>query len=103
MTVGSYQVALDDPRTALALQQEHAAGRPNLGSLPPLLYQLGRGLGYQVVYSDVTEGTSSRKPESAAGQLPSGGQAQFGYDMATGLGSLKATGFADTVAGLASP
>ena len=88
---------------ALALQQEHAAGRPNLGSLPPLLYQLGRGLGYQVVYSDVTEGTSSRKPESAAGQLPSGGQAQFGYDMATGLGSLRATGFADTVAGLASP
>lgn len=88
---------------ALALQQEHAAGRPNLGSLPPLLYGLGRGLGYQAIFSDVTEGTSSRKPKSAAGQKPSGGQAQFGYDMATGLGSLKAVDFADAVAGLVSP
>ena len=88
---------------ALTLQQEHAAGRPNLGSLPPLLYGLGRGLGYQAIFSDVTEGTSSRKPKSAAGQKPSGGQAQFGYDMATGLGSLKAVGFADAVAGLVSP
>ena len=56
-----------------------------------------------MVLNDVTEGTSSRKPNSAAGQEPSGGKAQFAYDMATGLGSLKATGFADTVAGFASP
>jgi kumamolisin len=85
---------------ALVLQQEQRAGRPPLGSLPPLLYELARGPGYGTVFYDVTSGTSSRKPGSAPGQSPAGGAAQPGYDLATGLGSLKATAFADAVAAL---
>lgn len=83
---------------ALSLQREAAAGRPPLGSLPPLLYQLARGPAYDSIFSDVTVGSSSRKPRSAAGRLPSGGAAQPGYDLATGLGSLRASAFADAVA-----
>lgn len=85
---------------SLVLQQEMAAGRPALGSLPPLLYELARGPGYDSVFYDITTGTSSRKPDSAAGKTPAGGAAQPGYDLATGLGSLRATGFADSVAAL---
>jgi len=84
---------------ALVLQQEFEAGRPALGSLPPLLYRLAGGPGYDTVFNDITAGTSSTNPKSAAGRKPSGGAAQPGYDMATGLGSLKAAAFADAVAG----
>ncbi|MCB0859684.1 MAG: hypothetical protein KDB54_03440 [Solirubrobacterales bacterium] len=83
---------------ALAVQQEKQAGRPPLGLITPLLYRLGRGPGYGTTFYDVTVGTSSRKPNSAAGKTPAGGAAQPGYDLATGLGSLKATAFADAVA-----
>jgi kumamolisin len=83
---------------ALVLEQERAAGRPLLGSLPPLLYELARGPGYSTVFSDITVGSSSRKPSSAVGKSPAGGAAQPGYDLATGLGSLKATAFAEAVA-----
>jgi subtilase family serine protease len=83
---------------ALVLEQERKAGRPALGSLPPLLYELARGPGYHSIFSDITEGTSSRNPGSAAGKSPAGGAAQPGYDLATGLGSLKAGAFADAVA-----
>jgi subtilase family serine protease len=83
---------------ALVLEQERKAGRPRLGSLPPLLYELARGPGYGSIFFDVTSGTSSKKPGSAAGQSPAGGAAQPGYDLATGLGSLKAAAFADAVA-----
>jgi kumamolisin len=83
---------------ALVLQQERKAGRPPLGSLPPLLYQLARGSGYHSIFFDITKGTSSRKPKSALGKSPAGGAAQPGYDLATGLGSLKATAFAAAVA-----
>jgi subtilase family serine protease len=88
---------------ALVLQQERKAGRPRLGSLSPLLYQLARGADYHSIFFDVTTGTSSRRPHSPRGQSPSGGAAQPGYDLATGLGSLKAGAFADAVAGLAAP
>jgi len=84
----------------LTLQQERAAGRPALGSLPPLLYQLARGPDYDSVFFDITEGSSSRKPKSAAGRSAAGGAAQPGYDLATGLGSLRATAFADAVSAL---
>jgi kumamolisin len=83
---------------ALVLEQERAAGRAPLGSLAPLLYELARGPGYSSVFFDVTQGTSSRTPNSALGQSPAGGAAQAGYDLATGLGSLKAVAFADVVA-----
>jgi hypothetical protein len=83
---------------ALAVEQERKAGRPRLGSLPPLLYQLARGPNYSSIFFDVTKGTSSRRPHSAAGQAPAGGAAQAGYDLATGLGSLNAVAFADAVA-----
>jgi kumamolisin len=83
---------------ALVLEQERKAGRPRLGSLPPLLYQLARGPGYRSIFYDVMSGTSSRKPSSAVGKSPAGGAAQPGYDLATGLGSLKAMAFADAVA-----
>ena len=83
---------------SLTLEQEQAAGRPALGSLPPLLYELARGPAYGSIFSDITVGTSSRKPHSAAGTSPAGGAAQPGYDLATGLGSLRATAFADAVA-----
>ena len=53
---------------ALVLQQERKAGRPPLGSLPPLLYQLARGSGYHSIFFDITKGTSSRKPKSAVGR-----------------------------------
>ena len=83
---------------ALALEQERKAGRPRLGSLPPLLYELARGPGYDEIFSDIIVGTSSQDPNSPIGQSPAGGAAQPGYDLATGLGSLKATAFADAVA-----
>lgn len=83
---------------ALVLEQERDAGRPRLGSLSPLLYELARGPVYNSIFSDITNGTSSRHPKSAVGQTPAGGAAQPGYDLATGLGSLKAAAFADAVA-----
>jgi kumamolisin len=83
---------------ALVLQQERAAGRPALGALPALLYQLARGPGYDSIFFDITSGTGSPRPRTPVGQTPAGGAAQPGYDMATGLGSLKAAAFADAVA-----
>jgi subtilase family serine protease len=83
---------------ALVQEQERAAGRPRLGSLPPLLYELARGPDYDSIFFDVTHGTSSRHPNSAVGQSPAGGAAQAGYDLATGLGSLNAAAFAEAVA-----
>ena len=85
---------------ALVLQQERKAGRPHLGSLPPLLYQLARGRNYHSIFYDITKGTSAKNPKSAVGKTPAGGAAQRGYDLATGLGSLKATAFAKAVASL---
>jgi kumamolisin len=86
---------------ALVLQQERRTGRAPLGSLPPLLYRLARGSRYHAIFSDVTRGTSSPHPRSALGRSPAGGAAQPGYDLATGLGSLKAAPFASAVAALA--
>jgi subtilase family serine protease len=83
---------------ALVLQQERRAGRPPLGSLPPLLYRLARGSDYHAIFYDITRGTSSRRPKSALGRSPAGGAAQPGYDLATGLGSLNAEAFASAVA-----
>ncbi len=87
---------------ALALQQEKEAGRPPLGSITPLLYSLARRPDYHSIFYDVTKGTASRKPNSAIGKSPAGGAAQPGYDLATGLGSLRATAFADAIAALPS-
>ncbi len=83
---------------AMTLQQERRAGRPRLGSLPPLLYSLARGRSYGSVFFDITRGTSSRHPRTKGGRSPAGGAAQRGYDLATGLGSLKASAFAAAVA-----
>ena len=83
---------------ALVVEQERDAGHARLGSLSPLLYQLARGPGYGSIFFDITSGTSSRNPSSAVGMSPAGGAAQPGYDLATGLGSLKAAAFADAVA-----
>ena len=83
---------------ALVLEQERKAGRPRLGSLPPLLYTLARGADYNSIFFDITSGTSSRRPSSPVGQSLAGGAAQPGYDLATGLGSLNAAAFADAVA-----
>ena len=69
-----------------------------LGLITPLLYELSRGSGYSAIFRDVTVGTNSRKPKSPFGKSPAGGAAQPGYDLATGLGSLRATAFADAVA-----
>lgn len=85
---------------ALAIQQEKQAGRPGLGLITPLLYRLAAGPEYGTVFSDVVVGTSSKKPKSAFGRSPAGGAAQPGYDMATGLGSIRATNFAQAVADL---
>jgi Pro-kumamolisin, activation domain len=83
---------------ALALQQERLAGRPALGALDPLLYALARGPGYASVFRDVTQGTSSPRPQTPLGSSPAGGAAQPGYDLATGLGSLRAEAFAAALA-----
>ena len=83
---------------SLVLQQEQAAGRPALGSLPPLLYSIARGPGYGAAFNDITAGTSSKEPASPAGMSPAGGAAQPGYDLATGLGSLRAAAFAEALA-----
>ena len=88
---------------ALVIEQERKAGRPRLGLLSPLLYTLARGRGYGSIFYDVTKGTSSRRPNSAIGQTPAGGAAQPGYDLATGLGSLNATAFADAAASSQDP
>ena len=50
----------------------------------------------------MTVGTSATKPNSPAAKTPAGGAAQPGYDLATGLGSLKGSAFAAAVAGLAA-
>jgi kumamolisin len=83
---------------ALVLQQERDAHRARLGSLSPFLYGLARGPRYHSIFYDVTKGTSSTDPSSPAGQTPAGGAAQPGYDLATGLGSLKAAALAAAVA-----
>ena len=83
---------------ALVIEQERKAGRPRLGSLPPLLYKLARGSDYHSIFFDITKGTSSRRPNSVVGRTPAGGAAQPGYDLATGLGSPNAAAFADAVA-----
>jgi kumamolisin len=88
---------------ALVTEQERYAGRPPLGSLPPLLYELARGPDYHSIFSDTTRGTSSRHPHSAVGRTPAGGAAQPGYDLATGLGSLNAAAFAAAVASQPAP
>jgi hypothetical protein len=56
--------------------------------------------GYGSLSYDITQGTSSRRPSSPAGQTPAGGAAQAGYDLATGLGSLMAAALAEAVASL---
>ena len=83
---------------ALVAQQEREAGRPPLGSVNPFLYELARGSQYGTVFSDVVVGTSSPRPDTPLGQSPAGGAAQPGYDLATGLGSLRAGPFAEAVA-----
>ncbi len=83
---------------ALVAEQERAAGRPALGSVNPLLYELARGGSYGAAFRDVVTGTSSPQPNTELGRSPAGGAAQPGYDLATGLGSLRATPFAAAVA-----
>jgi subtilase family serine protease len=83
---------------ALALQQEQLAGRPAFGAVNPLLYELARGPAYGSVFSDIVQGTSSPQPKTPLGQSPAGGAAQPGFDLATGLGSLRAVAFAAAVA-----
>jgi len=85
---------------ALVLEQEHAAGRPGFGALNLLLYQLANRPDYDSIFWDVTQGTSSPQPNTELGRSPAGGAAQSGYDLATGLGSLRAAAFADAVAAL---
>jgi len=85
---------------ARVLQQEAKAGRAPLGSLNPLLYQLAGTPAYDSIFYDIVKGTSSTKPKSPAARTPAGGAAQPGYDLATGLGTLKATAFAEAVAAL---
>lgn len=84
---------------ALVLEQERAAGRPPLGAANRLLYGLAESpASYKAVFSDIVTGTSSPRPSSELGRSPAGGAAQPGYDLATGLGSLWAPGFAAAVA-----
>ena len=83
---------------AQVLEAERAAGRPPLGAVNQLLYALARGPAYGSAFADVLTGTSAQRPDTPAGQTPAGGAAQPGYDLATGLGSLRAAAFADAVA-----
>ena len=83
---------------ALVAEQERDAGRAPLGSVNPLLYGLARGPSSGAVFADVVSGTSSPRPETPLGRSPAGGAAQAGYDLATGLGSLRAPALADAVA-----
>ena len=81
---------------ALVTQQERRAGRPGLGSLPRFSTRSRAGVTASTFF-DIRRGTSSRHPRSAAGRTPAGGASQRGYDLATGLGSLKAAAFATAV------
>ncbi|MBW8059042.1 MAG: hypothetical protein FVQ78_01655 [Solirubrobacterales bacterium] len=83
---------------ALVTEQERRAGRPALGALNPLLYELASSSSYDSLFWDVVRGTSSPHPRSPLGRSPAGGAAQLGYDLATGLGSLRGVAFADAVA-----
>lgn len=84
---------------ALVDEQQASAGRPALGAVDPLLYSLARGPSYDSIFWDVVSGTSSQRPDTPLGRSPAGGAAQPGYDLATGLGSLRAAAFAAAVAG----
>ena len=60
-----------DRRDRRARARAGARRRPaRLGSLPPLLYEFARGPGYSSIFYDITNGTSSHKPTSPAGQSP---------------------------------
>jgi subtilase family serine protease len=83
---------------ALVNQQEEAAGRPPLGLLNPALYRFARGRQYDSIFSDVVKGTSSPQPNTPLGRSPAGGAAQKGYDLSTGLGSLRGEELAAAVA-----
>ncbi|MGH2961451.1 MAG: S53 family peptidase [Solirubrobacterales bacterium] len=83
---------------ALVNQQEVAAGRSELGALNPALYRLARGRHYDSIFWDVVNGTSSPHPNTPLGRSPAGGAAQRGFDLATGLGSLRGPRFAAAVA-----
>ena len=88
---------------ALIAQGERAAGRPPLGAVNPLLYEIARGPGYSSVFYDVVTGTGSPRPNTPLGQSPAGGAAQPGYDLATGLGQPRAPALADAVAAARQP
>ena len=69
---------------ALLNQQMIEAGKPPLGCINPLLYQLASDSTlYQELFRDITQGTSG-------GDTVKTGLAAPFYDLATGLGSLKA-------------
>jgi kumamolisin len=83
---------------ALVNQQEVAAGRPELGAVNRLLYHFARAGSYDSIFWDVVKGTNSPQPNTPLGRSPAGGAAQRGYDLSTGLGSLRGPAFAAAVA-----
>ena len=71
---------------ALANQQAVANGKPTLGFINPVIYQLGLGSGYNTDFHDITGGSN-------------GYPAEIGYDLASGWGSPNGAGLINALTG----
>ena len=70
---------------ALANEARAEMGKKPLGRMGPLLYQLA-STHYEEMFTDVTKGTGGGKTLDTGKAVP-------GYDMATGLGTIKVAEF----------
>ena len=86
----------------LVSQKLGKAGRKPIGFANPLLYKLGRGKAYRSVFRDIVAGNNdvgAYIPAEAYGGSPLGCcYTKKGFDLATGWGSIKATGLAKAAA-----
>jgi subtilase family serine protease len=81
----SYAAPLWAGFTALINQQAAANGKPPVGFLNPALYALASGINYTNYFHDITKGNNIWKSS------PNLFYATNGYDLCTGLGTMKGT------------
>lgn len=80
-------------------QKRKKSGKKPLGFINPLLYKIGHTKAYKTAVRDVTignndPGTALPRPPGMPQEALGGYSADKGYDVASGWGSLKLTGFA---------
>ena len=80
-------------------QKREKSGKKSLGFINPLLYKIGQSKAYKTAVRDVTlgnndPGTALPRPAGEPQEALGGYPASKGFDLASGWGSLKLTGFA---------